>query len=338
MSDKRTEPPLSFVVDTLADQNGDDYSPGSRSLREAILLANSHPGLDTITFSPALTAAGPGTISLKYGEMAMTEAVTITGPGANLVTIDAGQKSRIFNIDSPSVTSLTFDTSISGLTLMGGKTTGNNTTSGGGPNHYLFSGGAIHSFSTGALTLNDVAVLNSSTTGTGATGGGIFALGPIALAHSVVSGNSTTGSAASGGGIAAAFSLNGAVSASIVLTDSTVAGNQVSGGTISAVVYPAGGGIWSYGKVTLTRDDDFREQYDLRPDLPLGRCGRWWSVFAQGPSDRNRQPRRRKYCGGHGTRRRNSCFRWCDDHRQHDLGQPSGDGRRRMGKWGDRDG
>ncbi len=72
---------LSFVVDTLADDNGDDYSPGDRSLREAIQLANAVPGVNMITFAPELFANGLGTISLKYGEMAITEAVVIDGPG-----------------------------------------------------------------------------------------------------------------------------------------------------------------------------------------------------------------------------------------------------------------
>ena len=81
--------PFTFVVDTLADENDGDLSPGDFSLREAIDFANTRAGHDTIEFSPALTAGGPATILLTHGELAITDAVTINGPGADLLTIDA---------------------------------------------------------------------------------------------------------------------------------------------------------------------------------------------------------------------------------------------------------
>ena len=59
---------------------------------------------------PSLTSGGPATITLTQGELAITDSLTINGPGANLLTIDAsgndptpdvnnGDGSRVFNID-----------------------------------------------------------------------------------------------------------------------------------------------------------------------------------------------------------------------------------------------
>jgi CSLREA domain-containing protein len=137
---------LSITVNTLADVV--DFNDGVTSLREAIFAANTVPGADTIDFAPALTANGPGTILPTQGELKVTDALTITGPGANLLTIDAsgsgptpdmkyGDGSRIFNIDDGD-----FNTheavSISGLTLTGGDS--------------AFFGGAIQSSEDLSLT------------------------------------------------------------------------------------------------------------------------------------------------------------------------------------------
>ncbi len=179
--------------------------------------------MDTITFDPELWAAGAGEILLKYGEMAITEAVVIDGPGADLLTVDAQQQSRIFNI-----TATSGDFTIEGLTVAHGRTTGNNVT---GPNPYDYSGGAIRSVSLGTLTLEGVHVVDSGTTGTGASGGGVFSQGPLVLYGSVVSGNSTAGNNAYGGGVATRSSFSA--------VDSIIDGNRVFGLDMS------GGGVWS---------------------------------------------------------------------------------------------
>ena len=57
------ETPATYVVDTLADEDDRDYSPGDLSLREAIRMANDGPIANTITFDPALLAAGPAEIA-----------------------------------------------------------------------------------------------------------------------------------------------------------------------------------------------------------------------------------------------------------------------------------
>ncbi len=84
------EQPLTFVVTTLIDEND---GGGEFSLREAIELANTTPGSDSISFGPDLAG---GTINLDpmLGELEITDDVTIVGLGADQLTIDAGGSSR----------------------------------------------------------------------------------------------------------------------------------------------------------------------------------------------------------------------------------------------------
>jgi CSLREA domain-containing protein len=116
------------TVTTLSDTV--DFNDGLTSLREAIFAANIVPGADTLDFAPALTAAGPAKILLTGGELAITDALTINGPGADLLTIDAsgsdptpgvshGDGSLVFRVDNANPNSLV-SVSISDLTLTGG--------------------------------------------------------------------------------------------------------------------------------------------------------------------------------------------------------------------------
>jgi CSLREA domain-containing protein len=129
---------LAITVDTLADELDGNYNAGDLSLREAIAMAAdaSHPGPDTIDFSPSLTATGPATITLTYDgadagtaadELALTSDVTIAGPGSDLLTIDADDQSRVFSVGSGRTAT------ISGLTITGG----NNVSQGGGIYSYF---------------------------------------------------------------------------------------------------------------------------------------------------------------------------------------------------------
>src|SRR5262249_41128759 len=91
-----------FLVSTL-----DDHGAGS--LRQAVLDADANPGIDVIRFRPGLT----GACNLTTGELDITTAVHIEGPGAGQLTVSAGGLSRIFGV---------FGTSahIDGLTIAGG--------------------------------------------------------------------------------------------------------------------------------------------------------------------------------------------------------------------------
>src|SRR5262245_6605503 len=76
---------LSITVNTLVDEI-DGIGAGGISLRDAIAAAA--PG-ETIDFAASLTAGGPATILLTHGELGIDKDLTIVGPGADLLTIDA---------------------------------------------------------------------------------------------------------------------------------------------------------------------------------------------------------------------------------------------------------
>lgn len=187
--------PQKFVVDKLVDEDDGDFSPGDLSLREAIARANVDSAtFDTIEFSPNLTASGPATILLTLGELAITGTVTIDGPGANLLTIDAsgndatpnssrfdgdglndGDGSRVFYIGGGPPD---FGVAIDDLTLTGGDVNGD--------------GGAI--LARGNLMLTDVAIMGNSAT----NGGGVSSSSSFAMRSTRVIDNEAS---TSGGGI-----------------------------------------------------------------------------------------------------------------------------------------
>ncbi len=101
---------------TLTVTNGSDSGAGS--LRQAILDAASG---DTINFS---LPANSSTITLTNAELLIDKSLTITGPGADQLTVQRSTASgtpdfRIFNI-----TFGDFDVTISGLTIANGSVTG----------------------------------------------------------------------------------------------------------------------------------------------------------------------------------------------------------------------
>ncbi|MEM9222917.1 MAG: right-handed parallel beta-helix repeat-containing protein [Pseudomonadota bacterium] len=249
----------SLIVTTLTDVV--DNRDGQTSLREAIAFANSQTGADTITFAAGLS----GTLRLTQGELVITDAVTVDGGGLITITGDAADddvtdanditdvaasgaafltdNSRVFNI-----TASTAATTLSGLTITGGRTTADT--------QY---GGGVRSVAN--LTLVGSTVAGNSTAGYDSYGGGIFSRGTVTLANSTVSGNSTEGVYAAGGGVyapivrgtnttisgnstAGADADGGGIYSRVTteLTNSTVSGNSTSGASAK------GGGIYSTGQ------------------------------------------------------------------------------------------
>ena len=100
-----------FTVTT--DQDVVDFNDGVTSLREAIFAANTVAGADEIRFD--FGHDEPATIKLKQGELEITDSLTITGPGAELLTIDARQQSRIFH-----ATGFVGNVTLAGMTLKNG--------------------------------------------------------------------------------------------------------------------------------------------------------------------------------------------------------------------------
>ncbi len=254
-----------LVVDTLVDEDDGDYSAGDFSLREAIAIANANPGSDTIEFAPELTSSGPATILLTQGSLRISDAVTIEGPGANLLSIDAsgndptpdstlddgddtndGDGSLVFAIyDNDNATLIAVN--IFGLTITGG-----DGYSGGGissaeslevsgvvvtGNNALYVGGGIDQ-GPGNLTIVDSVISHNQSHG---QGGGVFVFGgSLAVSGSVVSFNSTLDTYGHGGGVyvEGAYTNNDSPN-SVIIENSVIAHNSILGS------YANGGGFYA---------------------------------------------------------------------------------------------
>ncbi|HUB00638.1 MAG TPA: Ig-like domain repeat protein [Terracidiphilus sp.] len=199
-------------VDTLSDttHGTNDCSTGaasSCSLRDAITQATTDGNGDTISFNSSLNG---GTIILGSALPAISVTVTISGPGANNLTISGAGSYQVFTIG----TSGTPNVIISGLTVADGKT-GN-------------SGGAI-AFYGDTLTVTDCAFSGNSVSSASSGGGGaIYSNSTLTVTGSTFSGNS----APLGGAI-----LTSAGAAT--LTDNTFSGNSAS--TSGGAIYLASG-------------------------------------------------------------------------------------------------
>ena len=128
--------PSTFQVTNLLDH-------GAGSLRQAVLNANAHAGADVIKFASGLH----GTITLTTGELAITDSLTIDGPGANKITVSGNNASRVFDISGS-----TTDVAIDGLTIAHGLV--NNTTTTGPLGAVAQGGGLLNTG--GHVTLSDV--------------------------------------------------------------------------------------------------------------------------------------------------------------------------------------
>ena len=109
--------PVAATAATFAVTNLNDS--GSGSLRDAIDQANRSSGADSVTFNSGLN----GTITLSSGEIAIFDALTISGPGASRLTLSGASTSRIFRIGPQAGTPDVFATSISGLSFVAGNST-----------------------------------------------------------------------------------------------------------------------------------------------------------------------------------------------------------------------
>ncbi len=236
-----TEAP-NLAVTALADVS--DAYDGQTSLREAIAYADSLGGSRTITFAPAVFGTAQ-TIALNGTQLpTITDpSLTITGPGASLLTIDAQHNSRIFAVNSGAALSL------SGLTLANGSAAGDN----GGAiinsgslalsnctlygNSAEYRGGCIYSTTSfgGTLTVSNSTLHDNSV---GLYGGCIYSTiysgGTLAVSNSTLYGNSTQNA---GGAIYSSISLAG----TLAVSNSTLYGNSAAyGGGIYNNIYSDG--------------------------------------------------------------------------------------------------
>jgi len=217
-------PPSGLVVNSLNDPGTGGCDATECTLREAI--ESSTPGA-AITFSPELT----GTINL-IDNLQVNWNLTITGPGAEYITIDANgtaeSNRRAFVVGSTA--------SISGLTVTGGYAE----TGGGIVNEGTLTlsnmvvtgnqsdgdAGGIYNSNSGTLTVSQSTV----SANVGLYGGGIVNSGTLVVDHSTISGNE------------AIYSLGGGIGGGIWATDAattTISNSTISGNTAAC----RGGGI-----------------------------------------------------------------------------------------------
>ncbi len=207
---------LLALLTVTTDQDVVDFNDGVLSLREAIFAANTVPGPDEIQFD--FGHDGPATILLTQGELQITDSLTITGSGAELLSIDAQQQSRIFHAKG-----FVGDVTLSGMTLTKGRTT---------QVGYMSGGSALQTVTGVNLTIQGCTISGNSTLGHGARGGAISSFGNLTIRDSLIEGNSTEGDAAFGGGI---FCYE------ISMSNSVVKDNHTYG------FFAKGGGLFSQG-------------------------------------------------------------------------------------------
>jgi hypothetical protein len=197
---------------TLTVKNLNDT--GADSLRDAI--TNSAAG-DTIVFQTGLT----GTIMLGSQLPKITHALTITGPGASVVTVSGNDAHRIFYLagNADAVT-------ISGLTLTHGSAGGGN------------DGGAVWNQGDILTLSNDVITANTANFAGGVDSGDnnldTPGAGSLVIESSVISGNT---SASDGGGVD--LYSNGLAAPTLTVNNSTFDGNVAN----------FGGGLYVAGDV-----------------------------------------------------------------------------------------
>ncbi len=264
--------PAVITVNSLADTNTFDpggfsfpevIPPGTRSdnfltFREAVSIVNagttfgyssaeaaqvstSNGALgvnDTIHFAPGLTSSGAATIMMVNGEYLINEHVKINGPGADKLSFDAGQLSRIFKVDTG------IAAEISGLTLKNGKVT----TGDGGVIHnsgflkltgVTIQGGQAEVSGGGIFNRETLSLERTTITGSFAIlGGGIENQGALTVNQSTFEGNA----ARFGGGIH--NDGNTTLGRGVVsVTNSTFASNVASPEFLNTFVSGLGGGI-----------------------------------------------------------------------------------------------
>jgi len=210
---------VTLVVDNLTDNaalNQCTAAPSDCSLRGANSIANNG---DTIVFDPAVfnlrseAPSGVLTIDLVNGQILIDNNITITGPGANLLTIKRNSVSnfRIFAVD-PGITA-----NISGLTISNGFGSG------------AAPGGGIYN-DHGTVTITDCVISGNFGPGAGIyNDGNTSGTASLTITNSTISGNNSNFNG--GGGIFNTAHFGG--NASVSIANSTISDNiSEDGGAI----------------------------------------------------------------------------------------------------------
>lgn len=244
-----------YTVTKTADTN-DGVCDSDCSLREAIGVANGTSENDVVVFALPFFST-PRVITLAGSEIVVANngSLTIYGPGANRLTLNGNNASRIL------VSGANVVVNIHDLRFTGGNGVGATNTGRGGAVYNVggtmvltnsiltgnsaANGGAINNAASASpsvpatLTIVNCHISNNSSTSSGAAMQN-FSTSTLHLRNSTVSNNTSSGT-----GIAGAFQANG----NVTITNSTFSGNSASAGT--------GGGLYYNGVTLLVTNSTF---------------------------------------------------------------------------------
>ena len=199
-----------YVVSTALDPTG---PANSLSLREAITAANTADG-NTIQFAPALAGS---TITLTTGEIQISHAMNIAGPGAGNLTISGADANRIFYLSCANASQ---HVSISGLSLRNGSTAAYGGAISSKKCYLDLSGANIsasHAKGGGGVSFNNGRIVRTVVSGCDAQfGGGVLQLmaeAPLSIEDSTISSNHAGGF---GGGVAILFTGSSVIKRSTI--------------------------------------------------------------------------------------------------------------------------
>jgi hypothetical protein len=229
-----------LAVDSLSD-GPVNLTDGNTTLRDAIAMAadeSTYPGADEVTFDASLGFNTPQSITLTSGQLEIASDVSIEGPGADMLSIDANGLSRVFKMSGGTGN----DVRLSGMTITGGTVDAYNADHGGGI------------WSSVNLTLDRVIVADNMvrtwTASASSSGGGIYSEGALSMSNALVHDNLVGASGdyvtAHGGGVYVRLG------SAATIVNSTIADNDaygVPGSGVSPSGY--GGGVFNGGTLML---------------------------------------------------------------------------------------
>lgn len=270
-------PPAQTLTVTKTADTNDGVCDADCSLREAVTAANALASPSAVSFALPLFSSSQ-TITLSLGELFIEDnhRVSITGPGANLLTISGNNSSRILRVKRDDIVTIT------GLTMTNGNGVGGFSSNEGGaifiePNGVATQlslintvvsgntatvGGAIRGLGMSTLNITGSTIIGNVANYSPGGGGIYFDTGTLNITNSTISNNTASFQNGAGGGISVG-------SAIFNLTGSTVTGNSATftggisvGGTGALLnstitnnhAASAGGGLGvsSNGNITLT--------------------------------------------------------------------------------------
>jgi hypothetical protein len=220
-------------ANTITVTNTNDSGPGT--LRQAIADAND---------GDIINASGvSGSIQLTAGELPVNKNVTINGPGADKLSVENTQLSRVFEIASDKIVAISALAIKRGEAIMGGGIYNAGTleiigcTINGNQAVRLRepgSGGGIYNASGAEINIIDSVVSGNSAD----EGGGIYNAGSMQITRTTISGNLV------GGAFSQATSLGGGIcnSGALKIVNSAITSNTAS---VSLQSGGIGGGIFN---------------------------------------------------------------------------------------------